>query len=215
MSDSILSKVLEVVEGLKLPEGEYLELCNLIKECHKTKENWILIEKEPVLRCGMDFYNEKRKCLSIDIKKTKEWKRNNSDVYSRPPENTYVFEIKHNSIKDESSLESENIFQKETIVDSICDFIKSIMDIHNINKYDVVYKGIILESKEIYTWIKSARERLRKIIKLNHRKHHRDSSDEDSDSDSDCDCTDFNLDDENFIFSMSNDMKKLIKLASI
>ena len=203
MSDTILSKVLETIESQSLPEGEYLQICSLVKECHiqlTNKETWIQVTKPVSNRVGMDFYNTNRKCVSIDIKRAELWERNDKaeNTYVKKPSDTYIFEVtfyKNIPLIEESP---KKIEIKKTL-DGIIHYIKSIMSIYRINKYEIFYDDFPLECCNLYPWISETKTKLKKINELNGY----DCEDDDPEDD---------LGDDNFIHFMANEMRKLVEL---
>jgi hypothetical protein len=200
MSDTILSKVLETIESQSLPEGEYLQICSLVKECHiqmKNKETWIQVIKPISNRLGMDFYKTNRKCLSIDIKKAELWERNvkAGSAYVPKPDNTYIFEVTF--YKNNSPLEEilKTIILKKNLFE-ISNYIGSLASLYCITKYEIFYNDSFLESFELFTWISEKKDRSVKTHKANNSNV--------NDSDDYCE--------ENFINYMSTEMTKLVQL---
>jgi hypothetical protein len=167
--ENFLSKILEAVETLNLLEGEYLEACNLLKECHKKKDRWISETKTFEKRFGADLYNKKGLSISFTLKKVFFWKLNNQDgVFTKKPDDIYTFEL---SLKD-------NVKTITKTQDELFTFIESIANMHFIDRFDILVEDTITISKEMYEYIKSTKQHLRKIAVLNSPDEEEDEEDE-------------------------------------
>jgi hypothetical protein len=196
MSDeTVLSKVLEAVESLQLPEGDYLKACNLIKECHKHKDRWVSETKIISKKFGVEMKNSKDLFINIYLTKILLWKKQNSDSpFVSKPDNLYTFEVQFLNDKKEKTI-SKNI---EKPLDEIDNFIENLANLHSIDEYSLFIEDVKTSEEEMYDWIETFRTHVERVMELN------------SDSDED----EFHVSSHNFYSSISTDLKKIFQIAS-
>jgi hypothetical protein len=186
--DTLLSKILEAVEALNLPEGEYLEACTLMKECHKRKERWISETKTFEKRFGAELYNVKGLYITLTLKKIVFWKVNNPEApFAKKPDDTYTFEI---SLK--GTVKTITKTQEELI-----GFIENVANLHSINRYDIFIEDTLTISKELYEYIETTKDHMKKVSELN-------SDEEDNE---------MYFDEDNFYNNIAFNIKKVFLMA--
>jgi hypothetical protein len=187
--DSFLSKLLESIENLNLPEGEYLEACNLMKTCHKSKEKWVSATKNFEKRIGANIYNKKGLCLSLTLNKVVFYKPNHNEVeFAKKPDDVYTFIITSKGFEKNLSKTSNEIFS----------FFENLISLYSIINYDIIMEDEITISEEIYDFIENAKKHLKKIEELN--------GDEDEEDE-------FYMDEDNFYKHAAFDIKKIFSFA--
>lgn len=190
-NDTFLSKILESLETLNLSEGDYLEACNLLKECHKKKDRWISETKIFEKRFGIDLYNKKGLYISITLKKVVFWKLNIHDgTFVKKPDDIYAFEL---SLKGNVKIITKT-------QDELFTFIENIANIHSINRFDIFMEDTLTISKEMYEYIEHSKEHLRKIAELN--------SDDDEEDD------ELYMDEDNFYTNIAYLVKKVFMIST-
>ena len=195
MSETILSKVLEAVESLHLPEGDYLETCTLIKDCYKRKDRWISETKNFEKKYTINMYNTKGLCISIDLKKIVDWKLNNNDSpFVKKPDTVYTFDIVIYDTNNQNRI-CKTLERKE---ENTYSFLEPLASMYCVNKYEIYIDNLLVSSEEMYTWISKIVKHLTKVYEINHG----DSDDED-----------FHFDEDNFYRHIVHDMKTLFHFA--
>lgn len=184
--DTFLSKILESLETLNLSEGEYIEACNLLKECHKKKDRWISETKTFEKRFGADLYNKKGLYISFTLKNVKFWKLNIHDgAFVKKPDDIYTFELSLKGAVKTITKTQDELFT----------FIENIANIHSINRFDIFVEDTLTISKEMYEYIEHTKEHLQKISELN--------------SDDDDDENELYMDEDNFYTHIAYLIKKV------